>query len=737
MNQTPLILAFSFLAPGFFVAGVVLASIPIIIHILNRRRFKEVPWAAMEFLLRAMKQNRRRLRFEQWLLLATRCLLLGLLGLALARPMGCNQSTLAGLAGKRTGLHVIILDNSYSMSYEADRPDAKTHLDQAKKLARGLIDRLSSGGESVALITASAPSSAPLPKPVYDLSAARGAVDRIEQSCTGTDLPGAMELALQLAREESRQPIKNLYLLTDSTRSAFAAPDAPRLEQLGKDLASIYRVHWFDLSKPQQWNAAVVDLRTSGNLVRSRFANELLADARVFGSGADPAISWKLDDQILPGGGVVKLSADPKPQQVSLSSTKEGGIHLITTTLAAQDRLPVDNTRHKVIDIAAELKVLVVEGERSAGALSGSAAFLQLALAPPTESQTPGAERSLSYVQPELISDLEIGNRILADYRAILLAGVGNLQPAQADQLAQYVKSGGTLLLFMGESVNADNYNAQLLPRGLLPGRLVKRVTAPADQSGYLLDFKPLGNLHPLLGIFRGEERSGLDTAQVFSYVQASIPADAKVERVLNYLPAPNSPADPAIIAHDLGAGRVVFISTGADAAWTTLPAKPAFVALIHELLAGSVRAADAWMNLTVGEAMQIPPTFRLTAMPRLLDPRQKEILLHQSADGAGATHYRSAELTDPGVYTLNTGGRNLPIAVNVPGEEADIRPMDRAAIQKALGGIEMELLNDQLPEIAEAANTGRDYGWSILIAVLMLAGFECMLAMRFGHYAK
>src|SRR5690349_5043620 len=121
-------LAIGFITPAFFVAGLLLASIPIIIHILNRRRYKVVNWAAMEFLLRAMRKNRRRLKFEQWLLLATRCAVLILVATALARPMGCNDSTLASLAGQRAGLHVFIIDNSYSMAYEADRPDAKTHL---------------------------------------------------------------------------------------------------------------------------------------------------------------------------------------------------------------------------------------------------------------------------------------------------------------------------------------------------------------------------------------------------------------------------------------------------------------------------------------------------------------------------------------------------------------------------------------------------------------------------------
>src|SRR6478735_3057446 len=89
------ILAVGFVTWGFVAAGALAMAIPIIIHILNRRRFKTITWAAMEFLLRAMRKNRRRLRFEQWLLLATRCLLVLLLGMALARPLGCETGALA------------------------------------------------------------------------------------------------------------------------------------------------------------------------------------------------------------------------------------------------------------------------------------------------------------------------------------------------------------------------------------------------------------------------------------------------------------------------------------------------------------------------------------------------------------------------------------------------------------------------------------------------------------------
>src|SRR4051794_7214984 len=92
---------------AFLIAGALLIAIPIIIHILNRQRFRIVNWAAMEFLLRAMRKNRKRLKLEQWILLAARCLAVFLIGLALSEPEGgCNDSSLAGAVAGHSGMNV-------------------------------------------------------------------------------------------------------------------------------------------------------------------------------------------------------------------------------------------------------------------------------------------------------------------------------------------------------------------------------------------------------------------------------------------------------------------------------------------------------------------------------------------------------------------------------------------------------------------------------------------------------
>ena len=85
------------------------AGVPVVIHLLNRRKYREVPWAAMRFLLAAIRKNRRRLRIEQWLLLAIRTLIILLVVSAMAKPF--LESFGAVIAGQRTH-KVIVIDGS-------------------------------------------------------------------------------------------------------------------------------------------------------------------------------------------------------------------------------------------------------------------------------------------------------------------------------------------------------------------------------------------------------------------------------------------------------------------------------------------------------------------------------------------------------------------------------------------------------------------------------------------------
>ncbi|RYD46544.1 MAG: hypothetical protein EOP83_29485, partial [Verrucomicrobiaceae bacterium] len=74
-----------FLNP-WLLAGLAAVAIPIIIHLVRRQAAKPIDWGAMRFLFDTIAMRRRKMEWEDLLLMAARCLLLGLVALAIARP---------------------------------------------------------------------------------------------------------------------------------------------------------------------------------------------------------------------------------------------------------------------------------------------------------------------------------------------------------------------------------------------------------------------------------------------------------------------------------------------------------------------------------------------------------------------------------------------------------------------------------------------------------------------------
>ena len=125
----------------FALAGVIAATGPVIIHLLNRRRFRVINWAAMDFLLEALQRNRRMLQLRDLLLLALRTAALLLFGLALARPYLSSSSE--AVSGNDPLHAILVMDNSLSMGYE--KLDGSLLLDEAKAKAKEFLEELPEG----------------------------------------------------------------------------------------------------------------------------------------------------------------------------------------------------------------------------------------------------------------------------------------------------------------------------------------------------------------------------------------------------------------------------------------------------------------------------------------------------------------------------------------------------------------------------------------------------------------
>ncbi len=179
----------SFLHPILLGLGAACVAIPLVIHLLMRRRRKPVRWAAMRFLLEAQRQRHRRVRLEQLLLLLTRCLLVALVALAIARPiLGPNDGARAGPREV-----YLLVDNSLTSAAigDADETDLQRSLVRVRELL-GSLDP--ARGDRAALITLAAPAQAVVSPPTSDLGVIERRLADLRPADSRLDLAGAIGL---------------------------------------------------------------------------------------------------------------------------------------------------------------------------------------------------------------------------------------------------------------------------------------------------------------------------------------------------------------------------------------------------------------------------------------------------------------------------------------------------------------------------------------------------------------
>ena len=224
--------------------GLAGVSIPVIIHLLNRRRAEVVDWGAMQF-LELGRRARRKFQITDLLLLMGRMLLLGLVALALARPFWAEEEATASAesAGSTTRRDVIlILDGSDSMGRKAG---GTTPRELALKWARDFVRKLGPGDSAGVLVARdrALPLVAP---PSFDRGRVEAALKEAPSSKGSSDLPAAIAEAFRIL-ESSKNPSRDVIVLTDGQRLAWKPGESGRWALL-RDLHSRLPV------RPRLWS---------------------------------------------------------------------------------------------------------------------------------------------------------------------------------------------------------------------------------------------------------------------------------------------------------------------------------------------------------------------------------------------------------------------------------------------------------------------------------------------------
>ena len=738
--------AFQFAHP-WMLTGLLAAGIPILIHLLRRQPQRETEWAAMRFLLAAMRRESARIRLLDWLLLFIRVSVIVLVVLALAEPTFETE----GLSASKNvpTHHIVVLDTSFSMGYRPGATatsDAETLLERAKRIAHDRIVA-ASPGDRFSLVTLAGRSVrgyayGPTPRRADVLAE----IDQLPLSHEVGDVRAALDRVMRRLDQTEVAPRSEIVIVSDFQKLSWSpgSEDNSRMLRAAlQDLAARARLLLVDVGEFETRNVAVCDFRCETGPVTT--AEPVRLQVRLKNFGPADCRQLRLDlliDKTLVDKQLVDVPGSGETEAVFEHLFDMEGDHALEVRLEP-DALPSDNSRWLVLPVKTAIRVLLVDGRPVGPPADAATYYVRQALAP----ASPGHSWH-GRIRPEVIRDEQLGAVDLADYSCVFLCDVATVPDFERRLLEQFVASGGGLVIALGDRVDFRSYNDRLFHsgNGLLPSRLVEFVgdtTEGRDSFTFHVDNDSSAKSelsrtswnHPILRTFRGMPQAGLETAVTFKYVQAVEGESTDTQVVLRF----NS-GDPAVVEKPFGAGRSILITTSLDSRWGTWPAwATSFVPMMHELASYVGSGQSDNRQLTVGQSLscRLPAGFRDQPVTARY-PDGSAVRLRPVED---RNRTLLCKLTDrntdrSGIYEVQFGEPPNPPelrAVNVDSREGNLSKLSREEVASLVTpGTDFVYEPDSWPGTSRRSDPAREIGsesGSLLFLVFLLVVVEVLFS--------
>ncbi len=608
----------------WLLAGLAGVLIPVILHLIRRQAAKPYDWGAMRFLFDTVAARRKRMEWEDFLLMVARCLLIALIALAVARPFVPPDSSIPwlfvlpmGLIGmaafggsfvlsarkwkwlmrvlallmvlgagfltwqeKNLNLNrfqtserrdvAIVIDGSTSMllrdggmtAFERAIEEAK---DFVKEAPKGTAFSVVLGGPAPELKTGT---------PLTHRADVLEVLDQLEPVGGPFRAHDALGVAT-LSLAEGRGSTKDLVVFTDLQRIGWQLNSTTSWGNLGDAWEGLPdgtkpRLLLRSFPPPEKLrNVSVTGIEMSREVVGTD--REVVIRVSVENTGTEV---------VTPG--LMRVTAageelEPKGlgQMTPGESTildyryqfQEVGPQVIKVDLEGNDDLSGDDVSERAIWVKKTLPVLIIEGNSGASFFQRAGGYLALALAPVS-----GKEET--FVDPRVINAAALTREELDGDAVIILADVARLPASAASKIADFVIKGGGLWVIAGPRVEPEFYDRWLGGDGAVMPSKLGEMSLPKNG----VQVAPGSFDHPVLRLFKDEAGQDLGNAVIDGYRSSSDLAEGAIAA------ARYSDGEIFLATRDYGNGRIILTTTALDARMGNLPARPSFVPFVHEM---------------------------------------------------------------------------------------------------------------------------------------------------------
>ncbi|MHC4506738.1 MAG: BatA domain-containing protein, partial [Planctomycetota bacterium] len=434
--------------------GTLAVGVPVLIHLLNRYRFRETDWAMMRFLIPATRIRSRQIKIQDVLLLVLRCLAVFLVILALARPTIRPEGASWPLGETRAGA-VIALDASFSMHHTTGtRTRFEQALDQVRKIAATLKP-----GDPVTLVLVGSRMRVLLRNAPFD-------AERLEKELTGLARSGPLPERLNLDTlpglllplvKEMKAVRREVYFVTDAQATQWRTI-SEEAKAGSRELAeAAHGVFFLPVGSKEAENLAVTRLELASGLLRQGAMARYAVTVRNFGDQPrDGAVVVCQLEGTTVDQRTLRLLAPGEAETVSMFvPLNQPGAVKVSASLGA-DPLELDNARYAVAEVRAQVSVLCVDGDPSSEPFEGAADFAVAALG---TGEFEAAEESLTV---RSVPWLALPSESIADHDVVMLVNVPDVPEAQVAALYDLVRRGGGLIVFVGDNTKPQTWNERM-----------------------------------------------------------------------------------------------------------------------------------------------------------------------------------------------------------------------------------------------------------------------------------
>ncbi|WP_437192915.1 VWA domain-containing protein [Planctomicrobium sp. SH527] len=731
---------------SFSLIAALAVALPVIAHLLSKRRYQVVSWGAMQF-LQLGNRTKRKFRIQDLLLLLIRICLIGIVVVAISRPWVSGGIFSRFTMAVQRDI-VFIIDGSGSLSARHEKEKETVHQQAIQQVHQAL--RKLHTGDRVALIDARATPRRLIHTPTTDFKLVRDQLSGIPEPAGASNLPLAIEDALKVLAT-SANTLQKIVVVSDHQSLGWKLEDEfvwERIADLRRQFDASPQLEFIPLGSdvPNPHNFSVGRLEFSRDMTVPEFPIKIQARIRQ-DNGTVPVkkqVFLEIDRQrvtdqnqeiTLPPNGEVTVEFNhifsaPGEYQVS--------------AVIPPDELEFDNHADGVVAITPGLPVLLVDGDSRLDPTRSESFYLRSAFA---ASGTKSPWINATIIQPDQLNDLQ-----LSGIRAVVLLNVKSLSTRQWQALKAFVRDGGGLIVAPGDQIDAAKWNQLDAKReeGLLPAQFTKIEQAPTGETASIESDSLQA---PWLTRFRQESNVDFVQSRFAKWWGVDVqPTEAQESKEKETPERPSvSPTQtlvrttqgiPLLLSREFGQGTVLQLTFPLDADWSTLPAKGDFIPFVYEMtfrLAGQ----QARRNVDVD-------------MPLML-PLPQHVQTNYVVEGPGIRNAPATpvqrgrvpyavfrETAIPGIYRFTRDGSQQvgtvhPFVVDDDHAESNLAILTEADWGRLANDFQIKKIDSTENVVASdsASLPKAELWWVLMLAVLGLLIFEAILTRRMvqgGH---